>query len=81
MSYDLTTENIPFDKKIFALSVGHTTDCVDETVYTMSLLFSEACSKANLNSNESLKSVTISEFEYYLCKILEEKLCDCFKRK
>ena len=80
MSFELTAENIPFNKKIFALSVGHTEECVDETVYSMSLHFSEACSKANLNMAEAFKAITIAQFEDYLCNILEQKYCNCFKR-
>ncbi len=81
MPTDPTTENMPFNKQIFSLSVGHTPDCVDETVYTMSLLFSEACLKSNLSVEAAFESIKINEFEYYLTKILEEKICDCFKKK
>ena len=81
MSFGLTTDNSQYYRKLYALSVGHTVDCIDDTVYTMALIFSDNCIKSNISLEDAFENIDVTKFDYHLQNILEQKICDCFRKK
>ena len=76
----VTQENAPAFRKTFALSVGHTEDCIEETVTDMAGLLSKVCVTYEAPIDEIIEQIGVERFDTHLRKILEQKECDCFKR-
>lgn len=81
MSCDLTTDNTQYYRKLYSLSVGHSVDCIDETIHTMALIFSDVHIKAGIDLDNMFEDIDAQKFDYYLQRILENKICDCFLKK
>ena len=81
MADEITSDNIGLYKKAFSLSVGHTEECVEETVQEMANMINTVCESLNAPSDKVMDGIGLEQFDDALKQILEEKDCDCFKPK
>lgn len=66
----------------FCDDVGHTNECVDETVKEMAQLVAKVCSSFGISSVDEFieKAIGVEKFDKHLREILQDKKCDCKKR-
>lgn len=66
--------------KIFALSVGHTEQCVEETIATVVLQIEQVCSLINIPIEKFFMIIGQNIIEQRICDLLDQKDCDCLKQ-
>jgi hypothetical protein len=80
MSSGFTLENTPY-RRIYALSVGHTVECIDDSINALTLVYASKCIKENIPMENLFTNFTILTFDYILKQTLENKICSCFRKK
>jgi len=68
-------------KKMFALSHGHTEECVDETIQNMVTVLSHMSKGFNISLEEVLLQMGAERIEEKISQILEQKNCECLVKK
>lgn len=81
MSDIVTPQNEDKWRIQFAKDVGHTYDCVYETVFDMSELFRKVCKAFDIEDSieEILETIPVECFDKHLREILDSKECNCKK--
>ena len=79
MSELVTKDNIKQFQQAFALTEGHTMDCVDETVEQMANLLKTTCMIQQVPVEAIVESMDVEDFDVKLRKILQSKDCNCNK--
>ena len=66
---------------MFALSHGHTEECVDETIQNMVTVLSHMSKGFNISLEEVLLQMGAERIEEKISQILEQKNCECLVKK
>jgi hypothetical protein len=63
----------------FSKEIGHTMDCIDETITDMAIIFAKVCSSFAKGGipDQVLASMDVEQFDEHIRKILETKECNC----
>lgn len=68
-------------KKMFALSHGHSEECVDETIQSLVSVLQHMCKGFNISLEEVLLQMGAEHIENRISQILEEKECECLVKR
>lgn len=74
---EITPENEQEFRDQFCTEVGHSNECVDDTVHEMSLQLKEYAFSKRIDPSAYLKSLTVEEFDQKLKHLLMIKACNC----
>lgn len=78
---ELTRENEEDFKNKFASMVGHTTECIEDTVNSMSASLHIECLANDTNVTDALNNLSIEDFDNDLRDLLFKKNCSCGRTK
>jgi len=74
---EITEENKKDFEDQFCKSVGHSNDCVRDTVEHMADMLQAKCKKKNLDPNDILKEMSVEDFDAEIRLALNSKACNC----